>query len=202
MDRYLQRFRTWNFPDCSINTGSDQEKTFGPTISSLIHRHIGPERLLLWDSKKRGGRPDTMKILKEVYHYWNAEGTARIFSFVDLLAKRSSTVVFITSNYIGNSEIMEGCKEAGIPAFGTLWDFVRTFYPAAWYRLTLRDSNSDHYSIIHSECLTVYPRCTWMEGSGAVRTRPSSRTHRHTHIYIFNSAGGVRHNVILVHRNI
>ncbi|KAG5219739.1 feruloyl-coa synthetase protein [Salix suchowensis] len=102
---YLQRFRTWNFTDCNINAGSDQEKTFGPTISSLIHRHIGPERLLLWDSKKRGGRPDTMKILKEVYHYWGAE------------------VVFITSNYIGNSEIMEGCKEAGIPAFGTLWDF-------------------------------------------------------------------------------
>ncbi|KAF8497085.1 hypothetical protein F5888DRAFT_1613896 [Russula emetica] len=86
--------------------GSNQEKTFGPTISGLIHRHIGPERLLLWDSKLRGGRPDTMKILKESYNYWGAE------------------VVFITSNYIGNSEIMQGCKEAGIPAFGTLWDFV------------------------------------------------------------------------------
>ncbi|KAF8478978.1 hypothetical protein DFH94DRAFT_35118 [Russula ochroleuca] len=85
--------------------GSNQEQTFGPTISGLIHRHIGPERLLLWDSKLRGGRPDTMKILKEVYDYWGAE------------------VVFITSNYIGNSEIMQGCKEAGIPAFGTLWDF-------------------------------------------------------------------------------
>ncbi|RDB24296.1 hypothetical protein Hypma_008792 [Hypsizygus marmoreus] len=85
--------------------GSDQEKTFGPTISGLIHKHLGPERLILWDSKLRGGRPDTMKILKETYHTWNAE------------------VVFITSNYIGNSEIMEGCKEAGIPAFGTLWDF-------------------------------------------------------------------------------
>ena len=35
-----------------------------------------------------------------------------------------STVVFITSNYVGNSELMQGCKEAGIPAFGTLWDFV------------------------------------------------------------------------------
>jgi len=85
--------------------GSDQEKTFGPTISNLIHRHLGPERLLLWDSKQRGGRPDTMKILKEAYDYWQAE------------------VVFITSNYQGNYEIMHGCKEAGIPAFGTLWDF-------------------------------------------------------------------------------
>ncbi|EIW60578.1 uncharacterized protein TRAVEDRAFT_19223 [Trametes versicolor FP-101664 SS1] len=85
--------------------GSDQEKTFGPTISGLIHRHVEPERLLLWDSKARGGRPDTMKILKDVYKSWNAE------------------VVFITSNYIGNTEMMQGCKEEGIPCFGTLWDF-------------------------------------------------------------------------------
>jgi hypothetical protein len=85
--------------------GSDQEKTFGPTISGLIHRHVGPERLLLWDSKVRGGRPPTMKILKEVYDSWQAE------------------VVFITSNYVGNFEIQHGCKELGIPAFGTLWDF-------------------------------------------------------------------------------
>lgn len=85
--------------------GSEQEKTFGPTISGLIHRHLGPERLILWDSKARGGRPDTMKLVKEAYASWGAE------------------VVFITSNYVGNSEIMQGCKEAGIPAFGTLWDF-------------------------------------------------------------------------------
>ncbi|KAJ7702714.1 hypothetical protein B0H17DRAFT_1167086 [Mycena rosella] len=84
---------------------SDQEKTFGPTINGLIARHMGAERVTLWDSKQRGGRPDTMKLLRDVYHSWNAE------------------VVFITSNYIGNSEIMEGCKAEGIPAFGTLWDF-------------------------------------------------------------------------------
>ena len=70
-----------------------------------------------------------MKLVKDAYKEWKAE------------------VVFITSNYQGNSEIMEGCKEAGIPAFvcrlypnvqpdeertshtsipssqGTLWDF-------------------------------------------------------------------------------
>ncbi|KAF8201012.1 hypothetical protein BJ912DRAFT_1019923 [Pholiota molesta] len=75
--------------------GSDQEKTFGPTISNLISKHLGPER----------GRPDTLKLIKDVYKSWNAE------------------VVFITSNFQGNREMMEGCKEAGIPAFGTLWDF-------------------------------------------------------------------------------
>lgn len=40
-----------------------------------------------------------MKLVKETYASWGAE------------------VVFITSNYQGNTEIMEGCKEAGIPAF-------------------------------------------------------------------------------------
>jgi hypothetical protein len=79
--------------------GSDQEKTFGPTISRLIHDNIEPERLCLWDSKKRGGRPDIVNLVKDTYHTWGAE------------------VVFITSNYQGNGELMEGCKKLGIPAF-------------------------------------------------------------------------------------
>jgi hypothetical protein len=40
-----------------------------------------------------------MKLIKETYQSWGAE------------------VVFITSNFQGNQEMMEGCKEAGIPAF-------------------------------------------------------------------------------------
>ncbi|KZP04466.1 hypothetical protein FIBSPDRAFT_730620 [Athelia psychrophila] len=84
--------------------GSDQERTFGPTIGGLI-RSLGPERATLWDSKQRGGRPDTVQLVKDTYASWGAE------------------VVFITSNFQGNKEITEGCKEAGIPAFGTLWDF-------------------------------------------------------------------------------
>ena len=87
--------------------GSDQEKTFGPTISSLIHRHIEPERLCLWDSKQRGGRPDVMKLVRDAYHSFGAE------------------VVFITSNYQGNQEIMEGCKTEGIPAFVSLSYYAR-----------------------------------------------------------------------------
>ncbi len=43
-------------------------------ISGLINKHLGPERLCLWDTKLRGGRPDTMKVLKEAYDTWNAEG--------------------------------------------------------------------------------------------------------------------------------
>lgn len=55
-----------------------------------------------------GGRPDVMKLLQEVYISWRAE------------------VVFITSNFQGNKEIMEGCKMAGIPAF------VCHIYPASF----------------------------------------------------------------------
>lgn len=40
-----------------------------------------------------------MKLIKDTYVSWNAE------------------VIFITSNWQGNKEMMEGCKEAGIPAF-------------------------------------------------------------------------------------
>ncbi|KAH6974959.1 hypothetical protein BKA56DRAFT_675025 [Ilyonectria sp. MPI-CAGE-AT-0026] len=85
--------------------GSDQEKTFGPTITGLIHKHIEPERMILWDSKKRGGRPDTVQLLRDVYTSFGAE------------------VIFITSNKQGNDEMMQGCLATGMNAFGTLWDF-------------------------------------------------------------------------------
>ena len=64
----LRRFLIW--------VGSDQEKTFGPTITGLIKKHIEPERMILWDSKKRGGRPDTVQLLKDVWKSWNAEGNS------------------------------------------------------------------------------------------------------------------------------
>ncbi|TPX16870.1 uncharacterized protein E0L32_003432 [Thyridium curvatum] len=85
--------------------GSDQERTFGPTITGMIHKYIEPERMILWDSKKRGGRPDTVQLLKETWDSFGAE------------------VIFITSNMQGNDEMMQGCTAAGLHAFGTLWDF-------------------------------------------------------------------------------
>lgn len=85
--------------------GSNQEETFGPTITGLIRKNIEPERMILWDTKKRGGRPDSVKLLKETWHSFGAE------------------VIFITSNMAGNDEMMQGSLEAGLHAFGTLWDF-------------------------------------------------------------------------------
>jgi len=94
----------------SLSQGSDQEKTFGPTISGLIHKHIGPERLLLWDSKARGGRPDSMKILKEAYTYWDAEGKFRI----DYTWRRAILTIGLklSSSHQTILETLKSCKDA------------------------------------------------------------------------------------------
>jgi hypothetical protein len=47
--------------------------------------------MILWDTKKRGGRPDTIKLLTKAYRDFRAE------------------VVFITSNRLGNDDMMQGC---------------------------------------------------------------------------------------------
>ncbi|KIY50279.1 hypothetical protein FISHEDRAFT_39509 [Fistulina hepatica ATCC 64428] len=99
--------------------GSDQEKTFGPTISGLIKKHLHPGRVTLWDSKARGCRADTVKLILDVCKIWEAE------------------VVIITSNLAGSKEMMEGVKEAGIPAFGTLFDFCeRSPLDFFWSQMT------------------------------------------------------------------
>ncbi|THG96727.1 hypothetical protein EW026_g5154 [Hermanssonia centrifuga] len=63
--------------------GSDMEKSFGPVLFDMIHRTIPKERYILFDTKKEGRRPDTMKMLKDVYVAFKAE------------------VVLITSNPVG-----------------------------------------------------------------------------------------------------
>lgn len=84
--------------------GSDMEKTFGPVLFDMIHRTIPKERYILFDTKLAGRRPDTMKMLKDIYIAFKAE------------------VVIITSNPQGNEELMQGCKENGMHSFGPLWD--------------------------------------------------------------------------------
>jgi hypothetical protein len=52
----------------------------------------------------------------------------RKFSESQFFDAKLPIVVFITSNYTGNTEMMQGCKENNIPCFGTLWDFVRILF--------------------------------------------------------------------------
>jgi len=84
--------------------GSDLQDTFGPILFDMIQRKIPKERYILFDTKKEGRRPDTMKMLKDIYKAFNSE------------------VVIITSNPKGNAELMQGCKENGMHSFGPLWD--------------------------------------------------------------------------------
>jgi hypothetical protein len=48
--------------------------------------------MILWDTKKRGRRPDSMQLLKDTWASFGAE------------------VIFITSNKQGNDEMMQGCR--------------------------------------------------------------------------------------------
>lgn len=57
--------------------------------------------MILWDSKKRGGRPDTVQLLKDTWASFGAE------------------VIFITSNMKGNDEMMQGCREGTFAWNGT-----------------------------------------------------------------------------------
>jgi hypothetical protein len=54
--------------------GSDMEKTFGPVLFEMIARKMPKERYILFDTKKEGRRPDTMKMLKDIYVAFKAEG--------------------------------------------------------------------------------------------------------------------------------
>ena len=54
--------------------GSDMENTFGPILFEMIQRKMPRERYILFDTKKEGRRPDTMKMLKEIYVAFKAEG--------------------------------------------------------------------------------------------------------------------------------
>ena len=79
-----------------------------------------------------------MQLVKEVYASWRAE------------------VVFITSNRQGNQEIMEGCKEAGIPAFVSqahylcpmASDFRRGFRERCGTSNEMSSAKHDHYLFI------------------------------------------------------
>ena len=102
--------------------GSDMEKTFGPILFDMIKRKIPKERYILFDTKKEGCRPDTMKMLKDIYVAFQAEGTWHVFHQQAFVADSVSPVVVITSNPQGNAELMQGCKENGMHSFGPLWD--------------------------------------------------------------------------------
>jgi hypothetical protein len=110
---------------------------FGPTINGLIQRHTGSERCLLWESKREGGKPDTMSVLKRAHNCWRAKGLVIHFTYAMLVANTSSAVGFHHPKLHQEFKDHAHCKEAGISVFGTLWGFVRFgFLFSDYWRLT------------------------------------------------------------------
>ena len=63
------------------------EKTFGPVLFDMINRRIPKERYILYDTKKEGRRPDTMKMLKDIYVAFKAEGKSRAVDVAQRLTR-------------------------------------------------------------------------------------------------------------------
>jgi hypothetical protein len=102
--------------------GSDMENTFGPVLFEMIERRMPKERYIVFDTKKEGRRPDTVKMLKDIYKAFEAEGMC--FETEQLLSDVLThlIVVIITSNPKGNAELMQACRENDMHSFGPLWD--------------------------------------------------------------------------------
>ena len=63
-----------------------------------------PQQNLTMIDTAVSGRPKTKELVVTKAKEWNAQ------------------VVIVTSNPKGTNEIVTGCKDAGIPAFGPIWD--------------------------------------------------------------------------------
>jgi hypothetical protein len=132
---------TWFF----IWIGSGLEETFGAELMGIVKKGmlreeegegktrgqwqkdaqsggvIQGKRCILFDTKKEGRRPDTVKMLKDVYAAFEAEGL-----FCSLFTNSAHLITFpvviITSNPTGNAELMQACRENNMHSFGPLWD--------------------------------------------------------------------------------
>ncbi|KAH9309500.1 hypothetical protein KI387_037411 [Taxus chinensis] len=78
------------------------EKNFGDDILRKI-KSYPPEKMIIHDTAV-SGRPNVPDMTVEAVKKWGAE------------------VVIVTSNPSGSRDVVNGCKAAGIPAFGPIWD--------------------------------------------------------------------------------
>jgi len=128
--------------------GSGLEETFGAELMGIVKRGmlreegrgegeietsswwqkdtqsggvIQGKRCILFDTKKEGRRPDTVKMLKDVYAAFEAEGLCCSL-FANSAHLVILPVVIITSNPAGNAELMQACRENNMHSFGPLWD--------------------------------------------------------------------------------
>ena len=98
----LSVFLQWPPDYHLIWIGRDLANTYGSITMDLLAR-IDPARVHLYDSLQ-GGRPDGLALT------------------IGLVRKIKAEVVVVTSNPSGTRHLVSGCRAAGIPAFGPIFD--------------------------------------------------------------------------------
>lgn len=78
------------------------EENFGDEIVRKMKSYPA-EKMMIHDTAVCG-RPNVSEMTVEAARRWGAE------------------VVIVTSNPSGSRDVVNGCKAAGIPAFGPIWD--------------------------------------------------------------------------------
>ncbi|CAN1150029.1 Adenylate-forming reductase 06235 [Linum perenne] len=87
---------------CVLWVAKGIEQNFGHEIKEMMSRH--PRDKVIVHDTMLLGRPNVSEMSVEVAKKWGAE------------------VVVVTSNPEGSRDVVNACKESGIPAFGPIWD--------------------------------------------------------------------------------
>ncbi|KAK9150461.1 hypothetical protein Syun_008770 [Stephania yunnanensis] len=80
------------------------EENYGREIKEAVYSGVAAGKVVVYDSGLRGGRPNVGKMSVEEAKRWGAQ------------------VVVVTSNPEGSRDVVRACENAGIPAFGPIWD--------------------------------------------------------------------------------
>ncbi|KAK9152973.1 hypothetical protein Sjap_000453 [Stephania japonica] len=80
------------------------EENYGREIKEAVCSGVAAGKVVVYDSGLWGGRPNVGKMSVEEAKRWGAQ------------------VVVVTSNPQGSRDAVRACENAGIPAFGPIWD--------------------------------------------------------------------------------
>ncbi|RVW25729.1 hypothetical protein CK203_113522 [Vitis vinifera] len=87
---------------CLVWVAKGIEHNFGREIKEIVNRY--PKDKVIVHDTAVSGRPDIAQLSVDTAKNWGAQ------------------VVIVTSNPQGSRDVVNACKDAGIPAFGPIWD--------------------------------------------------------------------------------
>ncbi|WAQ84130.1 hypothetical protein PtA15_4A581 [Puccinia triticina] len=114
--------------------GPNLQTTYGNEITQLINERIPENRRLIWDTRGPLGRPDIVRLLRDMHRYWDAEGVMLSVNLLCLFNKLLTTlslqnfgmVLLPVTLFVGspemNNNVLQSCRVLNIPVFGSIWD--------------------------------------------------------------------------------